>query len=97
MFKDTEKELKRLEEELLEEEQTIPEDTDELLEQLHQELDENDGRVYNTDRVDVDMEEFGEVVEAPVKEKLTGLVISALLLTAGILGLLAWWLLRLMG
>ena len=92
MFKDTEKELKRLEEELLEETQKIPTDTDELLRQLHEELDPVP--VTNSDAVDTDVEEFGEQVEAPTRENLTGLAIAAILLTAGILALLAWWVLR---
>ena len=100
MFRDREEELKRLEEELLEEEQNIPEDTDELLEQLHKELDDvpqlDDRQFYNGDRVDVDPEELSDALEQP-KEKLTGLVISALLLTAGILVILAWWAYRLLG
>ena len=95
MFKDTEKELKRLEDALLEETQKIPTDTDELLRQLHEELDP--APVTNADRVDTDVEEFGEQVEAPTKEKLTGLVVAALLLTTGILVLLAWWAARLLG
>lgn len=95
MFKDTEKELKRLEEELLAETQKIPNDTDELLRQLHEELDP--APVTNSDHVDTDVEEFGEQVIAPTKEKLTGLVVAALLLTAGILALVAWWVVRLLG
>ena len=96
MFKDTEKELKRLEDALLEETQKIPTDTDELLRQLHEDLDL--APVTNSDQVDTAVEEFAQQVEAaPAKEKLTGLVVAALLLTAGILGLLAWWALRLLG
>ena len=94
MFKDTEKELKRLEEELLAETQKIPTDTDELLRQLHEELDPVP--VTNSDAVDTDVEEFGEQVEAPTRENLTGLAIAAILLTAGILALLAWWLIRIL-
>ena len=94
MFKDTEKELKRLEEELLAETQKIPTDTDELLRQLHEELDPVP--VTNSDAVDTDVEEFGEQVEAPTRENLTGLAIAAILLTGGILALLAWWVLRIM-
>ena len=92
MFKDTEQELKRLEEELLAETQKIPTDTDELLRQLHEELDPTP--VANTDRLDSDLDTFSQQVESPKKENLTGLVVAALLLTAGIFGLLAWWLLR---
>lgn len=90
MFKDTEKELKRLEQELLET------DTDELLTQLHKELDE-DVQAYNTDRVDTDVEEFSRKVQEPYTEKLTGLVVAAILLTLGIVALTGWWLVRLLG
>lgn len=101
MFKDTEKELKRIEEELLQEEQAIPTDTDELIAQLREELDGeayiDDSQAYNADRVDVDPEELSQALEQPQKERLTGLVVAALLLTAGILGILAWWAVRLLG
>ena len=100
MFRDREQELKRLEEELLEEEQNIPEDTDELLEQLYEDLADaptpSDSQFYNGDRVDLDPEDLSDQLEQP-KEKLTGLVITALLLTAGILAILSWWAVRLLG
>ncbi len=96
MFKDTQKELKRLEEELLEEEQAIPTDTDELLAQLHRELDA-DARAYNADRVDTDVQAFSRQVQEPYKEKLAGLMVAAILLTVGILALVGWWMVRLLG
>lgn len=98
MFRDREKELKRLEEELLEEAQELPTNTDEFLEQLHQVLDEeiDDSQIYNADRVDLDPEELSEALQQPQKEKLTGLVVASLLLTAGILAILAWWAVRLL-
>lgn len=90
MFKDTEKELKRLEQELLET------DTDELLAQLHQELDQ-DVPAYNTDKVDTDVEELSRQVQEPYTENLKGLVVVAVLLTLGIVVLTGWWLVRLLG
>lgn len=90
MFKDTEKELKRLEQELLET------DTDELLAQLHQELDQ-EVPVYNTDKVDTDVEELSRQVQEPYAENLKGLVVAAVLLTLGIVVLTGWWLVRLLG
>ena len=90
MFKDTEKELKRLEKELLET------DTDELLAQLHKELDE-DVPVYNTDQVDTDVQEFSRRVQEPAAENLKGLLIAAVCLTAGIVALTLWWVVRLLG
>ena len=96
MFKDTQEALKRLEEELLEEEQNIPTDTDELLAQLHAELDA-DVHAYNSDRVDTDVQAFARQVREPGREKLGGLVALAVLLTLGNLVLMAWWILRLLG
>ena len=90
MFKDTEKELKRLEQELLET------DTDELLAQLHQELDQ-EVPAYNTDKVDTDVEELSRQVQEPYTENLKGLVVVAVLLTLGIVVLTGWWLVRLLG
>lgn len=90
MFKDTEKELKRLEQELLET------DTDELLAQLHQELDQ-EVPVYNTDKVDTDVEELSRQVQEPYTENLKGFVVAAVLLTLGIVVLTGWWLVRLLG
>lgn len=96
MFRDTNEELKRLEQELLEEPDTHA-DEEELLEEINEllgdETDEVSEHVSNTDRADVDPEELSRQLEQPQqpKEKLTGLVVAALLLTAGILGILAWW------
>ena len=101
MFRDREEELKRLEEQLLEEdEQELPEteedDTDALLEALYEGPTLTDKQFYNGDRVDVDPRVLSDALEQP-RERLTGLVIAALLLTTGILAILAWWAYRLLG
>lgn len=55
-------------------------------------------RVYNTDKSDEDLDNYAQAVqEEPQKNSLTGLIITACLLTAGILGMLVWWLLRYWG
>lgn len=55
-------------------------------------------RVYNTDKTDPDLDSYANAVqEEPRKSSLTGLIITACLLTAGILGMLVWWLLRYWG
>ncbi len=134
MFKDTEKELKRLEEELLAAEEMDQEEED--LEEVYDEDYEEDfdeeydaapqeqvsnswtdetqvfecipqyrsaaenhnraagGAVYNADKVDRDLEDFSEEVRKPKRSGVTGLLITALLLTAGILAVVAWWLVR---
>ena len=147
MFKDTEKELKRLEEELLAEEaeDTAAEETEEAYEdtcdenweevfnqaqaetdpqeedwqdmtrifyggdedwqdktrvfnvdalQAQQSAQSSAKNVYNTDKADDDLEEYTQQVEAPARKGVTGLVVTAALLTAGILGVVIWWLVR---
>ena len=87
MFKDTEKELKWLEEQLLEEEAPKEEPQPKAA----------PIPAYNADRADRDLSDLVQEEAPAPKEKLTGLVVTALLLTAGILALVAWWLVRLFG
>lgn len=148
MFKDTEKELKRLEEELLaqEEEDEASRQSDEEYEDGYdqdweemfdeapaenagQEEDWQDmtrvfyggvegwqdetrvyntdalqaqqqanrscgGRIYNTDKTDEDLSDYGEQIREPAGKSLTGLMVTAALLTAGILGVVIFWLVR---
>ena len=52
-------------------------------------------QAYNTDKSDQDLESYSkEVQDVPPQKSLTGLIITAALLSAGILGILIWWLLR---
>lgn len=95
MFRDTEKELQRLEEELLEEENELTEE-EEIIQQFDELMGEDplvpeEDRVYNADLVDEDPEELSQAVLTPKKEKLTGLTIAALLLVTAILGVCIWW------
>lgn len=114
MFKDTEKELKRLEAELLAEEEmdeqqeayapdgefsdTWADDT-QIFECVPQYRDAVNGyeaadHIYNSDDLDEDLDAFSQEVREPRKNSITGLLITALLLTAGILAVVAWWLIR---
>lgn len=52
-------------------------------------------RIYNSDKTDVTPEALSqEVLEGGKQKGITGLVVLALLLTAGILGLAVYWLLH---
>lgn len=98
MFQDKEEELKRLEEALLAEEET-EEVQDETM--VFQPVAEPAGvsprNVYNTDILDTDLAEFSRRVEKPRGDGLTGLVILAIFLTAGVVCAVIWWVLRLRG
>ena len=52
---------------------------------------------YNTDQSDVDLEELSEAVMEPRKENLTGLLILMMVLLAGIVGILGYWVLLYLG
>ena len=95
MFKDTKKELERLEAELLEQE---PEESEADL------LDDDDDfgeetpeiyrnfsnryKAYNTDRTDWDPDDLAEEL---VRRPKRGFALVWLLLLAGVIGVLAWW------
>lgn len=102
MFKDNQEELARLEQALLEEEEELYED--DLLEE--EDLYEDDlpeetpcrdytGRykIYNADNCDGDLEEYSDRVYEG-RSGVSGLTITALLLSCGILGVMVWILLR---
>lgn len=91
MFKDAREELKRLEEELLQEEETGEEvyEDDEL-------SDYDPDRMYNGDDVDTDPNELGEEILRPRKKGGLGVAICLLLLAAALL-LVAATVLRLRG
>lgn len=121
MFKDTDQELRRLEEALLEE-APVDEQTDEelleeeTLDQLLADTGPAEGRVvyqnfsndygtqlrnyangykaYNTDTCDQDLESYSEAVREDQRRSNGGLVLLACLLTAGIIAVIIWWLVR---
>lgn len=99
MFKDTEKQLQRLEEALLAQEQEEWEQEDPLLDDdddFGEDAPENyrnfsnHYRAYNTDRTDWDPEELTEELEEKPKTGIWGLCAIILLLIGGIFLLLAW-------
>ena len=99
MFRDTEKELARLEAELLAEEEPEEAFPDEEPEDAPEEAYE-DGpapqisyRAYNADISDEDLDEYAEAVLAPEKRGLSGLLVALLcLLTLGLVALVVLFL-----
>ena len=100
MYKDAEEELKRLEDALLEEEEIQPEE--DLVEPsdetrvFHWQPEElkKAGRIYNTDKTDEDLELFSEAVHSGEQKSLTGWIITAVALAAGIVAVVIWWIVR---
>ncbi len=52
------------------------------------------GRIYNTDRTDTDLDPYSREVREGRKENLSGLLVTALCLLAGIFAVLAWLVFR---
>lgn len=50
-------------------------------------------RIYNADQLDVNLEEYAQQVQEETGH-LTGLIITAAVLAAGVIGILVWWLVR---
>ena len=101
MFRDRQEELQRIQQQLLEED--VPESDEELLEDIAGLVDDvqegyEPDEFYNNDYTDLDPEELSEDVlyEEP-RERLTGLVVAACLLTLGIVAVLGIWVVRLLG
>lgn len=131
MFRDTQEELKRLEAQLLaEEDEPVEEETgekeeeeiddiqlEELLKSISEDEEEeveeffkttvidssvrnyaNHYKAYNTDKTDEDLDSYSEEVRNPDSNRgVLGLSIVALLLMAGILAVLVWWLVHFQG
>ncbi len=98
MFQDKEEELKRLEEALLAEEETEDvQDETMVFQAVAEPAGVSPRKVYNTDVLDTDLDEFSRRVERPRGDGLTGLVILAIFLTAGVVCAVIWWVLRLRG
>ena len=102
MFHDRQQELERLRNELLEEEeqevQTFSQDDDDFLsDEMLNKLLGLEVHSYNADRVDLNPQKLSEEVLKPEEPKLTGLLITAGLLTAGIFLVILWWVLRYLG
>ena len=97
MFKDTKKELERLEAELLEDEPEQWDEEDPLLDDdddFGEETPEvyrnfsNRYKAYNADRTDWDPEDLGEELERRPRR---GWIVFLLMLLAGVIAALAWW------
>ena len=102
MFKDTKKELQRLEAELMAEEEELEEE--EAWDEEEDLLDDDDDfgeetpevyrnfsnryKAYNADRTDWDPEDLAEELERRPRR---GLAIFILLLLAGVIAAIAWW------
>ena len=105
MFKDQQEELRRLEAELLreEEEDALPLDEDEeeeweAEEDIWDSQEEPDYRVYNSDRLDADVEDFGyQIREHGNRTRGRWTVALLLILLAALLLVLAFFLARFMG
>ena len=101
MFHDRKQELERLSEELWEDieeeltEEEIPEDENLLSEETLNQLLDID--VHNADKTDVGPDELSEEIMRPEPPRLTGLILTATLLSTGICLLLLWWVLRYFG
>ena len=80
MCRDAKEELERIEEALQEEKEPVSA--------------EETVAVYNTDKVDADLEEFSQTVMTEKKKGLTGLVVTVIVLMAAILGVIAFWMIR---
>ena len=52
------------------------------------------GKVYNTDSTDVDLDSYTEEVLCGKQKSLRGLIMTVILLAAGILAVLVFWLIR---
>ncbi len=112
MFRDQQQELKRLQEQLLLEEQQEqeqaqldallddPADFGEASQDIYKNYSNAYGkvRIYNTDKTDEDLESYSEEVRQPKKHwDILALCAVALCLLAGIFAVLAWWAVRYLG
>ncbi len=107
MFRDTKEELKRLEAELLAQEQQ-DQQPDPPAQPVYRNFSNHYGadlrnyasgyKAYNTDRTDTGPEELSDEIREEDPEKpLTGLVLTACALTLGILLVMLYWAVRLLG
>ncbi len=99
MFRDRQEELQRIQQQLLEDD--VPQSDEELLEDIAALVDSGQGgyepdEFYNNDCTDPEALSEDVLYEEP-RERLTGLVVAAVLLTLGIVAVLGWWIVRLMG
>lgn len=107
MFRDTKEELKRLEEELLAQEEQ-DQQPDPPAQPVYRNFSNHYGadlrnyasgyKAYNTDRTDTDPQQLSNQIRGEEEEKpLTGLVLTACALTLGILLVMLYWAVKLLG
>ena len=100
MAKDTKEELQRLEQELLAAEADKQNSVDDILndEDLKKLLDDAPApQVKNTDTIEISPKQISDQLTATKEKPLTGLIIAVLLLTAGVIGMVCWYLVRYLG
>ena len=108
MFRDAREELQRLEQLLEETEETTVEEAELPAEQADDDLPEeplvfrnysNDygGKIYNSDRTDVDLNSYSEEVRQPQKRGVSWLVALVFLLLTGIVVMLGLFVLKMRG
>jgi len=98
MFKDTKEALERLDTQLRQEQEAQPPESPSPEPAVYHNFSNNYGRnlkAYNTDRSDEDLDSFSEAVREPRRSHgIWGLIVTALCLTAGIVAVLFWWMIR---
>lgn len=101
MFQDEKEELKRIEQALLEQADGEPQEDDCEEEDLFEEEDPIEELyrprnvcVYNSDKSDPELDDYAQQVLEGRRDGVSGLVVTALLLSVGIVGVMAWILLR---
>ena len=92
MFNDKDKQLQRIQEELLEEENLQEQEATE-----QQQWDYDDLQVYNNDQTEIDPEELSDELLQPTQPSLQGPLLTALFLIVGIFLVICWWILRMRG
>lgn len=98
MFHDKNEELKRLENELLEDEEysAMQEDPSFSQPQYEDEL-YTDLQAYNADRTELDPDDLSDALLEPEEPSVQGPLLTALFLILGIFLVVCWWMVRYLG
>ena len=91
MFHDKDKELQRIQDELLEEENA------EISQEEENQWFYNDLQAYNNDQTDLDADDLSDELLEPTGPSLQGPLLTALFLIVGIFLIVCWWILRMRG
>lgn len=95
MFNDKDRQLQRLQEELLEEEYTA--EAEITPEQQEEQWFYDDLQVYNNDQTELDPDDLSDELLEPEEPSLQGPMLTALFLIVGIFLVVCWWILRMRG